>query len=270
MQGDLRDFNIRSILQFIELEQHTGTLYIEYETFPYPSNFKSALIPLTTETTDWSLENSYNNRFWLLYFVNGKITYATDKNCDKLSRIHDYLSYFQLDKYSSCLPKKSVNITSPKEYSYLWLLIQHKLILPHQAQIIIQNLIKETLLELSNLTQGKFVFQIDNPLAPHWTGLKTSVLIQAVLGQLQLWKQLYPYIQSPHQHLILADKKQLCENVSAKTYKTLSIWAEKKLSLLRLSRQLNYSLVYLAKALYPSAKKGWIKLVDNDKQILVA
>ena len=267
MQGNLQEFNIRSILQLIELEQYTGTLYIEYETFLYPKNSKSALIPLTTESIDWSLENSYNNCIWLLYFVNGKITYATDSNYDKFLRIYDYLSYFQLEKYCSFLQEKSVNITSPKEYSCIWLLIQQKLILPNQALIIIKSLIKETLLELSNLTQGKFFFQIDNPLTPQWRGLKTSVLVREIGGQLQLWKQFSPYIQSPHQQLILSDENQLSKNVSAKNYKTLSIWAEKKLSLLRLSRQLNYSVVYVAKALYPLVKKGWIKLVDNDEQI---
>ena len=266
MQGNLREFNIRSILQFIELEQHTGTLYIEYETFPHFGNCKSDLIPLTTETTGLSLENNYDNRIWLLYFVNGKITYATDNNYDKMSRLHDYLSYFQLEKDLYYLQEKSVNITSPKEYNYIWLLIQKKLISPHKALIILKNLIKETLLELSNLTQGKFVFQIDYPLVPQWTGLKTYELVQEIFGQLQLWKQFSPYIKSPHDYLVLSDEKQLCDGLSLKTYKTLSIWAEKKLSLLRLSRQLNYSLVYIAKALYPSAKKGWIELVDNQKQ----
>ena len=269
MQGNLREFNIRSILQFIDLEQHTGTLYIEDESFPYPGNLKSNLIPLSTKNTDCSLENNYHNRIWLLYFVNGKITYATDNNYDRLSRIHDYISYFQLEECLPYLQKISVNITSPKEYSYIWLLIQQKLILPHQAKIIIKNLIKETLLELSDLTQGKFVFQTDSPLSPQWDGLNTSVLVQETFGQLQLWKQFYPYIQSPHQYLILSEEKQIYRNVSFKTYKTLSIWAEKKISLLRLSRQLNYSLVYIAKALYPYAKKGWIKLVEGEKKLIV-
>ena len=267
MQGNLQEFNIRSILRLIELEQLTGTLYIEYETFNPYRNIKLDLIPLTTENPDLSRENRHINRMWLLYFVDGKITYATDNGYDELSRICDYLRYFQLEKYLAESQKKSVNITSPKEYNYIWLLMQQKLISPHQFKIIFKNLIKETLLELSNITQGKFIFQIDYPLTPQWIGLKTSVLLPEIFAQLHLWKQFSPYIQSPHQHLILSDRKKLCSGVSVKTYKTLSTWAEKKFSLLRLSRQLNYSLVYLAKALYPCIKKGWVKLVDQEKQI---
>ena len=267
MQGNLREFNIRSILQLIELEQHTGTLYIEYETVNPHKNIKLDLIPLTAENTDLYLENSDINRMWLLYFVDGKITYATDNNYDKLSRIRDYLKYFQVEKYLTEIQKKSVNITSPKEYNCIWLLMQQKLISPDRVKIIFKNLIKETLLELSNLTQGKFIFQIDYPLTPQWIGLKTSVLLPEIFVQLHLWKQFSPYIKSPHQHLTLSDRKKLCSGVSVKTYKTLSTWAEKKISLLRLSRQLNYSFVYLAKALYPCIKKGWVNLVDTDKQI---
>ncbi len=267
MQGNLREFNIRIILQLIELEQYTGTLYIEYETFIPCENIKLDLIPLTTENTDLYRENSNIDRMWLLYFVDGKITYATDNSYDELSRICDYLRYFQLEKYLTQLQKQSVNITSPKEYNYIWLLMQQKLISPAQVKIILKKLIKETLLELSNITQGKFIFQIDYPLTPQWIGLKTSVLLPEICGQLHLWKQFSPYIRSPHQHLTLSDRQKLCSSVSVKTYKTLSTWAEQKISLLRLSRQINYSLVYLAKALYPCLKKGWVDLVDPEKQI---
>ena len=267
MQGNLREFNIRSILQFIELEQYTGTLYIENEKFYCPGSLKSTLISLPKEKRNLSLENSNNYQIWLLYFTDGKITYATDQNYDNLSRIHDYLNYFQLEKHFNCLQEKSVNITSPQEYNAIWFLMQKQSISLQQAQIIIKNLIKETLWEVSNLTQGQFVFQRDYSFVSQWHEIKTSVVIQEILGQLQLWKQFSPYIKSPHQYLVLSEKKKLCDSVSLKTYKTLSIWAQEKLSLLRLSRQLNYPFVYLAKALYPCVKKGWIKLVDDNKQL---
>lgn len=265
MQGNLREFNIRSILQFIELEQHTGTLYIEYKTCFNPPSLKSDFLDLPPYSIDLLGKNGNINKFLLLYFVDGKITYATNCYYDQLLRIYDYLRYFCSQSCCEHLLEKSVDITSPKEYGYIWELIQQKLISPKQALFIIKNLIKETFWELASLTQGKFFFRRDYPITPQWTGLSTSVLVPEIFSQLRLWKQFFPYIQSPHQYLMVSDVKKLGEGVSSKTYKTLSNWAEKKLSLLRLSRQLNYSLVDLAKALYPYTQNGSIKLIDNQK-----
>lgn len=268
MQGNLQEFNIRSILQFIELGQHTGTLYLEYKPSWAIPNIESDFISFPTDSTDLQPINSKANQFFLLYFVDGKITYATTSAYDRLLRIYDYLQYLNLQKDWEYLLKKSIDIASPKEYIYIWQLLQKKSISSEQALIIIRNLIKETFWVIADLNRGNFVFRKDYPITPEWNGLTTSLLVPEIFNQLRRWKQFFPQIQSPHQYLVLSDVKQLSDNVSPKTYKTLSSWSEKKLSLLRLSRQLNYSLADLAKVLYPCIQKGWIKLTDNQKQTI--
>ncbi|MGK7950024.1 MAG: response regulator [Xenococcaceae cyanobacterium] len=264
MQGDLQEFNIRSILQFIEMEQYTGTLYIESKDYRTISNQELDLIFLPTNTNGKSLNFKKNNKnkLLLLFFTNGKITCATN-NYDKFLRIFDYLQYFCPQKDCEYLLKDFGDSIDLREYSYIWQLLQEKLISPQQALTIIKNTIIEIVGEIIDLSQGNFVFRRDNPIIPQWAGLTTSILMGDIFRQLRLWKQFFPYIQSPHQYLILSDVKQLSESVSSKTYKTLSSWAEKKLSLLRLSRQLNYSLVDLAKAFYPCIKKGWLGLSNE-------
>ena len=204
----------------------------------------------------------------MLFFTNGKITYATNNKYDEFLRISDYLQYFNPPKNWEYLLKDFVDTISPKEYNLIWQLLQEKLISSQQALTMLENMIEEIFWEIIDLTQGNFVFRRDYPITPQWTGLKTSILIGEIFKQLRLWKQFFPYIQSPHQYLILSDVKQLSESVSSKTYKALSSWAEKKLSLLRLSRQLNYSLADLAKALYPCIQKGWIELINEQNQTI--
>lgn len=263
MQGDLQEFNIRSILQFIEMEQYTGTLYIEFKNYQTVSNQESDFIFLPTSGKSLNFKNNNKNKLLLLFFTNGKIIYATNNSYDKYLRIFDYFQYFYSQKNWEYLLKDFENTISPKEYSFIWQLLQEKLISPQQALTIIKNAIGEIFWEIIDLSQGDFVFRRDNSITPQWAGLTTSILMGDIFKQLRLWKQFFPYIQSPHQYLILSDVKQLSESVSSKTYKTLSSWAEKKLSLLRLSRQLNYSLLDLAKAFYPCIKKGLLGLSDE-------
>ena len=263
MQGDLQEFNIRSILQFIEIEQYTGTLYIESKDYRTIPNLETDFIFLPTNGKSLNFKKNNKDRLLLLFFTNGKITYATNNNYNKLLRIFDYLQYFYPQKDWEYLLKNFGNNLNPREYSCIWQLLQEKLISPQQALTIIKKTIVEICWELIDLSQGNFVFRRDEPITPQWDGLTTSILMGDIFKQLRLWKQFFPYIKSPQQYLILSDVKQLSKSVSSKTYKTLTSWAEKKLSLLSLSRQLNYSLVDLAKAFYPCIQKGWIELIDE-------
>ena len=83
MQGNLKEIDIRSILQLIELGQRTGELFVQghclhhnYLTEKMSNHFKDGL----------ANEQIYmhNELVWLVFFVNGKITYACDNNVNNL------------------------------------------------------------------------------------------------------------------------------------------------------------------------------------------
>jgi twitching motility two-component system response regulator PilG len=87
-----------------------------------------------------------------------------------------------------------------------------------------------------------------------------------VSKELQSWYKLIPYIYSESQYFGQSSQEQLKKSLSPDTYQKLANWIEQKASLLQASRQLNCSLVTLAKAVYPYVKKSWIKLLANDPQ----
>jgi twitching motility two-component system response regulator PilG len=260
MRGNLKEFEISSLLNWLELEQQTGILYIETQ---------SCLLDINTNNC-----NSipiFSPRIWYIFFINGKITYASEETNDdsELTRIRDYLSYYHLENltsYENNIPK---DLNNTQEYNYLVYLLQKKLISPRQSQAILYKMIKETLFELLNSAQEKFVFKVCPASYMSLAEIEISSLLSTVKYSLRIWKQFFPYIRSPYQFLILQNEDQIDQVFSAQAHLTLSNWIDRKASLLQLSRQLNCQLVDLAKALYPYIKKGFVSLKDHNYQNLL-
>ena len=260
MRGNLREFEICSLFNWLELEQQTGILYVETE---------SRLLDINTENCN--LIPIFQPRIWYIFFAHGKITYATEdsNNNSGLTRIRDYISYYQLENLASYENNFSQDLNNTQEYNYLVYLLQKKLISPRQSQAILYKMIKETLFELLNLAQGKFVFKICPALSLSLAEIEISRLLSTVKYSLRTWKQFFPHIRSPHEFPILQNEDQIEQVFSSKAHLTLSNWIDRKASLLQLSRQLNCQLVDLAKALYPYIKKGFVRLKDHNYQNLL-
>jgi twitching motility two-component system response regulator PilG len=264
MQGNLHDINICSILQLLESEQKTGTLYVETEisSFNLPQKHNCTVINTEIDCLPSTKPRS-RQRNWFIFFVVGQIVYATDSHSQDLLRLKNYLDFYQKDRVLEQLTNLSDNSTTPPEYLAILLLLQQQLLKPIQTQKIIQNIVKETLFELLISKQKKFIFTSDFSPLPQITNLRTSSLIGIIKNQVSLWKQFYPYIRSPHQYLAIREPEQLRLYLSKQTYQTLSDWTDKKASLLQSSRSINCSVVQLAQAVYLYVRKGWVTLSDN-------
>lgn len=243
MQGNLSEIDICSILQLIELGQRTGLLFVE-------------------AYTEESLP-----RTWFIFFLNGQIVYSQEAN-SSVFRLRDYLRYYRINlQGEETLPTTdSDKSLGAPEYGYLWRLLEQDIINPIQARSIIQGLVHETLFDLLSLREGSFIFELDKPLTPQLTTLEIAPLLNKVFKQVQEWKLLYPYIQSPDQCPVLTDVERLRSSLASSTVEKLQHWADGKTSLRQLARFLNRDVLTLAKAIYPYVQQGLIHIVSIENK----
>ncbi|MGB3641770.1 MAG: response regulator [Rivularia sp. (in: cyanobacteria)] len=243
MQGNLSEIDICSILQLIELGQRTGLLFVE-------------------AYTEESLP-----RTWFIFFLNGQIVYSQEAN-SSVFRLRDYLRYYRINlQGEETLPTTdSDKSLGAPEYGYLWRLLEQDIINPIQARSIIQGLVHETLFDLLSLREGNFIFELDKPLTPQLTTLEVAPLVNKVFKQVQEWKLLYPYIQSPDQCPVLTDVERLRSSLASSTVEKLQHWADGKTSLRQLARFLNRDVLTLAKAIYPYVQQGLIHIVSIENK----
>lgn len=243
MQGNLSEIDIRSILQLIELGQRTGLLFVE-------------------AYTEESLP-----RTWFIFFLNGQIVYSQEEG-GSVFRLRDYLRYYRINlQGEEKLPTtdSDKSLEAP-EYGYLWRLLEQDIINPIQARSIIHGLVHETLFDLLSLREGNFIFELDKPLTPQLTTLEITPLVNKVFKQVQEWKLLYPYIQSPDQCPVLTDVERLRSSLASSTVEKLQHWADGKTSLRQLARFLNRDVLTLAKAIYPYVQQGLIHIVSMENK----
>lgn len=241
MQGNLSEIDIRSILQLIELGQRTGLLFVE-------------------AYTEESLTQT-----WFVFFLKGQIVYSQEANSN-VFRLRDYLRYYRINLQGEETPPKndSDKSFSAPEYGYLWRLLEQDIINPTQARSIIHGLVHETLFDLLSLREGNFIFELDKPLTPQLTSLEIAPLVNKVFKQVQEWKLLYPYIQSPDQCPVLTNVERLRSSLASSTVEKLQHWADGKTSLRQLARFLNRDVLTLAKAIYPYVQQGLIHIVASN------
>ncbi|HEY9801071.1 MAG TPA: response regulator [Leptolyngbyaceae cyanobacterium] len=252
MQGNLNEIDIRSILQLIELGQRTGQLLIETPIF-YGSNRADR------EDAEVNHSGKYQQQYWLVFFLNGRIIYC--QAGDSLSRIDDYLRHHRVDTGLDKQQLASLGEHNPREYDYLWLLLEENFISSKIAENISYRLICETLFDLLSLREGYFIFCQDTAIAPQLTSWEISPLVTQITQQLQGWNQLYPYIHSPEQLLVLADRVHN-SSLPQTTITKLKQWADGKTTLRQLARYLNRDILTVAKVIYPYLQQGWLKLTS--------
>ncbi|KYC40264.1 two-component system response regulator [Scytonema hofmannii PCC 7110] len=253
MQGNLKEIDIRSILQLIELGQRTGVLFVEIDGSDNGKKFGVGNA-LSSDASSAGCPQS-----WFVFFLNGQIIYAT--NGSHLSPLGDYLRHYRINvrlEDIQIAPLEPLNIP---EYEYIWVLLQQNIINPVQARSIIQNLISETFFDLLSLYDGRFIFELYPTLTPKLSAWEITPLVTKTVVQLQEWKRLYPFIQSPDRFPVLADITQLQSSLPHTTLNKLQLWADGKTSLRQLSRYLNRSILTVAKAMYPYVQQGWVKFV---------
>jgi twitching motility two-component system response regulator PilG len=243
MQGNLREIDIRSILQLIELGQRTGLLFVETPPTFVTGGFKN------------------KQKSWFVFFLNGQIIYATDGE-GGLSRLGDYLCRHQVKVRLSQVQFASLVSGNAAEYAFLWALIQQNIIKPQVARSIIHSLVHETLFDLLSLHHGSFSFQLSSMLSPQLTSLEVTPLVSKVMRQVQEWKLLYPYIQSADQLPIVVDIDNLRTSLPQATLNKLQRWANGKTSLRQLARFLHRDILTVAKAIYPYIQQGQVKFVS--------
>jgi twitching motility two-component system response regulator PilG len=267
MQGTLNEIDIRSILQLIELGQRTGELLVE--AYSFPINNTGGDISSKAFAFGRPYQESKPRRragpFWFVFFLNGKIAYASDSE-RSLSRLRDYLRRYKANTALDHLELPSIDSINAPEYGYLWALLEKHILTPAQGRSIIQSMIRETLFDLLSLHNGYFVFEVSPALAPQLTTVEIAPLVTKIMKQVQEWKQFHPHIQSPNQCPIITDPVQLHAALPENAFRTLRQWADGKTSLRQLSRYLNRDILTVAKAIYPYVRKGWVQLVSAAAQ----
>jgi len=257
MQGKLSEIDIRSILQLIELGQRTGELYVE----AYPAVGAGLTETLAPEGNSLSPANtSYQSKYWFVFFLDGRIIYAADTE-NSLTRLRDYLRRYQVESPLTGGMMQAIATTNAPEYGYLWALLESHTITPAQGRSIIHSMVHETLFDLLSLHQGSFIFELGAPLSPQLTTLAIAPHLARTMKQVQQWKLLHPYIQSPEQAPLIADEAALQDILSNRTFGKLTQYADGTTSIRQIARYLNRDIVTVARAIHPYVQKGIIHLV---------
>ena len=266
MKTNLREINIQNLLKSIDKEQKNGILYVK---LPKNSIFnKDLLSESNTRSKKLGEEELFSSETDILglAFFAGKITYTfTNEQC-KMARLKDYFAYYQLEtnieQYFT--ENQDRNTVETAEYNCLIWLLQRRYLEPSQLKSIVRRLTEETIFSILLCDRAIFCFQVDNRQYPLPTASTTREIVYGLERELKQWHKFAPYILQPYQKIQIEKHDALKSAVSFKTYQCLTTWADEQKSLLQLSRQLNCSLVYIAKALYPYVKKGLAILKTNN------
>lgn len=253
MQGKLNEIDIRSILQLIELGQRTGELFVE--AYVPAGNYESE----AATSSNPPMATPIGQRSWFVFFLNGQIVYAADATTN-LSRLKDYLRRYQAEVSLTRLMAGSPPLPNASEYDCLWFLLENHLLTPAQSRSIIHSMVHETLFDLLSLHQGSFIFATGSALSPQLTTLDITPQLTRTMKQVQQWKQLHPYIQSPEQCLAIADVARLQGLLSNRTFNKFSGFVDGKTSIRQIARYLNRDMLTVARAIYPYIQQGVIQL----------
>jgi twitching motility two-component system response regulator PilG len=221
MQGTLREIDITTIINLIELGQRTGELLIESNT----------------------------GEVWFLFFDHGELIYAT--NADRnLTRLRDYLYGLGLESALNQLGNSKLG-ASVLEYEQIWTLLETQTLTTQQAKLILANTIKEVLFDILNLHQGTFIFEISASLMPKLVRFKFSQVSAEYSQQIKQWKQFYPAIQSINQCPML---------ISPEAVPNLSRWIDGKTTIRQLARYSELNICQVGLAIFNAIANGQISL----------
>jgi twitching motility two-component system response regulator PilG len=237
MQGNLQEISFGSLLQLLEIEQLTGELILDSQQLNCPT--------------------------WTIFLTNGRVVYATDNQQNGLLRLRDYLRYHSLDSNWVWVTEAFANKSDREEYECIWLLLDKQILSLASARQLIQNIIEEMIFEMLRIREGNFTYIRTSSLEPELFSLSINTVLSRSFRQLRLWKQLYPYVRSPQQCPIVADRARLKDKLSLRSCEILLECLDGKTSLSQISRYLNCDLTTFAYSIYPYLKNGAISLELN-------
>lgn len=237
MQGKLQEIDIRSILQLIELGQRTGELFVEAS----PSEY------------------------WFVFFLNGRIIYASNTE-GSIGRLRDYLHRFKAESALDNVKIPPKSAVSAPEYNRLWSLLEDHSITPDQGRQMLRAMVREVLFDLLSLHHGGFIFESGSPLAPQLTTFEVTPLLTEIMTQVQEWKKLHPYIQSPDQNPTILNPDALKSTLPAPVFQAFRQWADGKTSMRQMGRFLGRDTLAVAKAMFPYIRQGAVQLSEVESR----
>ncbi|MGK7906459.1 MAG: response regulator [Synechococcus sp.] len=233
MQGRLQEIDIRSILQLIQLGQRTGELFVEASV----------------------------SQYWFVFFLNGRIIYASESD-GSVARLRDYLRRFQAEGALDIVQSPSKTSANSPEYDYLWALLEGHHVEPARGKQIVGSMIQEVLFDLLSLHQGSFIFEAASPLAPQLAAFEVGPLLKDTTAQVQEWKKLHPYVQSPDQYFTITNPAALQQSLPPQVYGNFQKWSDGNTNLRQVSRYLGRNILTVGKAMYPYIQQGTIQLSE--------
>jgi twitching motility two-component system response regulator PilG len=233
MEGKLSQISVASIFLLIEREQKTGTLLINNQYHYHESN-------------------------WFVFFNNGKIIHATNKNYQNLTRLKDYIYFYNIEiDIEELNLNPFINQTIP-EYNIICELIIKQLLTTTQAKLILNLMIQEVMFDILNLRNGLFKFVDNCKFTPVIISYEQLILVKKTSKKIQKWQELYPYIRFPEECPVVND------SLITPINHNLCSWANGKTSLKQIARYLHQDILTIGKNLYSDVELGYLKMLPGE------
>jgi two-component system, chemotaxis family, response regulator PixG len=230
-------------------------------------------------------ENTYLQAFsnsvsWSIYLENGKITYATDsvEPFDRLERHLRRLSHqipllkseirvelrliFETNSHGKLKQQDESLTKQPPDYQAICWLVSQKYLNSAQAEVLIQELVREVIESFLLIKQGTYNL-IDTRYLPKICKLNVEKVIERCQERLQIWQSLAPHISSPFQRPYLCDSKTIQPEKLPQLQPNLTHWM-KGFSLRHVAVIINQDELKLAQNLYPYILHGSVLLHQPD------
>jgi two-component system, chemotaxis family, response regulator PixG len=225
------------------------------------------------ETT--CLQAFSNSVSWLIFIEQGKIVYGThsvepfDRLERHMRRLHQNIPLVenevrvQMRLMFESEDNNNSSSNQPPEYEAINWLITEKHLLPAQATLLIQELVKEVLESFILIKTGTYeLTEIPNNFT-RICQLEVSSIIEQCQNQLQNWRYLGRYISSPYQRPYLLVSSKFYDKRLPPLQENITNWM-KGFSLRHLAIIMNQDELQLALSLYPYIVKGSIVLHEPD------
>jgi two-component system, chemotaxis family, response regulator PixG len=215
-----------------------------------------------------------NSVSWLIYIEQGKIIYAThsvepfDRLERQMRRLHQQIPLVDNEVRVQMRlvfdNEDNHNLSSqPPEYEAINWLVTEQHLLPNQATLLIQELVKEVIESFILIKTGTYeLIETLNDL-PRICKLDVESIIDQCQNQLQNWRYLGRYISSPYQRPYLLVSSKFHDKRLPPLQENITTWM-KGFSLRHLAIIMNQDELQLALSLYPYIVKGSIVLHEPD------
>jgi twitching motility two-component system response regulator PilG len=224
------------------------------------------------ETT--CLQAFSNSVSWVIYIEQGKIIYAThsvepfDRLERQMRRLNQHIplvdNEVRVQMRLVFEPEDNHHLPNQApEYEAINWLITEQHLLPSQATLLIQELVKEVIESFILIKTG--TYELTEPINGFTKICKLDIdpIIEQCQNQLQNWRYLGRYISSPYQRPYLLVSSKFYDKRLPPLQENITNWM-KGFSLRHLAIIMNQDELQLALSLYPYIVKGSIVLHEPD------